>query len=98
MKCVIFSKDKLEYQMVKCTSSNNESIAKSIISEKFIGKFNKSEHEVIEGSILNDDNVYILEDWTGTKNLWQVCGHVTDINQSIILDLFKIRKIGVLFE
>ena len=76
-----------------------EDIAKAIVSEFYVGKFNKEEH-MNAGcpKIQNDKNLFILRDSYGTNNIWQVGGKSTDMTGFIIPHLYKVRRIGVMFD
>ena len=75
-----------------------EDIAKAIVSELYVGKFNKEEH-MNAGcpKIQNDENLFILKDSHGVNNIWQVGGKSTDMTGFIIPHLYKVRRIGVMF-
>ena len=72
---------------------------KAIVSGYYAGKFNKEEH-MNAGcpKIQNDKNLFILRDSYGTNNIWQIGGRLTDMTGFIISHLYKVRRIGVLFD
>ena len=76
-----------------------EDIAKSIVSEFDVVKFNKEEH-MNAGcpKIQNDKNLFILRKSYGANNIWQIGGRSTDMTGFIIPHLYKVRRIGVLFD
>ena len=76
-----------------------EDIAKAIVSEFYVGKFNKEEH-MNAGcpKIQNDENLFILKDSYGTNSIWQIGGRSTDMTGFIIPHLYKVRRIGVMFD
>ena len=77
----------------------NEDIAKAIVTEFFVGKFNVEEHMNAGCKKIKDDsNLFILRDSYGCDNIWQIGGKVTDMTGFIIPHLYKVRKIGVMFE
>ena len=80
-------------------NETSEDIAKAIVTEYFVGKFNKEEH-MNAGclKIQNDENLFILRDSYGCNNIWQIGGKSSDMTGFIIPHLYKVRKIGVMFE
>ena len=104
MKYITFEKDSdnMKWSRIYCNCDGNEiteNIAKAIITEFFIGKFIKEEH-MNAGcpKIKNDENLFILRDSYGCNNIWQIGGKSTDMTGCIIPHLYKVRKIGIMFD
>ena len=94
--------DDMRWSRIYCNldgKETTEDIAKAIITEYFIGKFNKEEH-MNAGcpKIQNDENLFILRDSYGCRNIWQIGGKLSDITGFIIPHLYKVRKIGIMFD
>lgn len=103
MKYFIYDEPKnIEWSVIYCNSHKEETtyedIIKSIISENFIGKFNKEEHTSITKSIKNDKRMYITVGEDGNKYIWQIGGLLSDMEGFLIPCAYKVRKIGILFE
>ena len=104
MKYMTFSKesDEVMWSQIYCNldgNETNEDIAKAIVSEYYVGKFNKNEHEsACQMPIVNDKNLFVLRDLYGLNNIWQIGGRAADIIGFIIPHLYKVRKIGVMFD
>lgn len=102
MRYLIYEKEDLEWKPIYCNMHRNETtfedIIKSIISENFIGKFNKDEHISITKPIKNDDKLYITIDSSGSYNIWQIGGLFTDMEDFVIPCTYKVRKIGIMFD
>lgn len=104
MKYITIEKESedMKWSRVYCNCNGNETsedIAKAIVTEYFVGKFNKEEH-MNAGcpKIQNDENLFILRDSYGCDNIWQIGGKSSDMTGFIIPHLYKVRKIGVMFE
>lgn len=103
MKYIIEEKsDDIRWSRIYCNFDGNETsedIAKAIVTEYFVGKFNKDEH-MNSGcpKIKNDENLFILRDAYGCNNIWQIGGKSSDMTGCIIPHLYKVRRIGVMFE
>lgn len=104
MKYITFDKesDESRWSQVYCNLGGKETpedIAKAIVTESFAGKFNKSEY-MNDGCprIANDSSLFILTDRYGCRNIWQVGGNVCDMTGFIVPHLYKVRKVGILFE
>ena len=96
-----YNKKQIENVMIYCNKNgeeNAEDIAKAIITDVFIGKFIAKEHTSITSPIKNDENMFILRDTYGHDNIWQICGKVSDYTDAIVPHLYRVRKIGVIFE
>ena len=94
--------DDMRWSRIYCNldgKETTEDIAKAIITEYFVGKFNKGEH-MNAGcpNIQNDENLFILRDSYGCNNIWQIGGRSSDMTGFIIPHLYKVRKIGVMFD
>ena len=92
----------MKWLRIYCNLDGNETaedIAKAIVSEFYVGKFNKEEH-MNAGcpKIQNDENLFILRDLYGINNIWQIGGRSTDMTGFIIPHLYKVRRIGVMFD
>ena len=66
--------------------------------ERFVDKFIAKEHVSIASPIKNDENMFILRDVYGYENIWQVCGKISDYTGFIIPHLYRVRKIGIMFD
>lgn len=94
--------DDIKWSFVYCNLNGNETtedIAKAIVTEIYIDKFHKEDH-MNAGcpKILNDENLFILRDTYGYNNIWQIGGKVTDMTEFIVPHLYKVRKIGIMFD
>ena len=94
--------DDMRWSRIYCNldgKETTEDIAKAIVTEYYVGKFNKEEH-MNAGcpKIQNDENLFILRDSYGCNNIWQIGGKSSDMTGFIIPHLYKVRKIGVMFE
>ena len=103
MKYITLEKESenMKWSMVYCNCNGNETledIAKAIVTEYFVGKFNKEEH-MSAGcpKIQNDEDLFILRDSDGCNNIWQIGGEFSDMTGFIIPHLYKVRKIGIMF-
>ena len=104
MKYITVEKESedMKWSRIYCNCNGNETsedIAKAIVTEYFVGKFNKEKH-MNAGcpKIQNDENLFILRDSYGCNNIWQIGGKSSDMTGFIIPHLYKVRKIGVMFE
>ena len=104
MKYIIVDREHedMKWSKIYCNLNGKETpedIAKAIVSEFYVGKFNKEEH-MNAGcpKIQNDENLFILRDSYGTNNIWQIGGRSTDMTGFIIPHLYKVRRIGVMFD
>lgn len=76
-----------------------EDIAKAIVSEFYIGRFDKEKHTNVGCTkIQNDENLFILRDSYENNNIWQIGGKAEDMTGFIIPHLYKVRKIGIMFD
>jgi len=104
MKYTTFSKesDNMKWSRVYCDldgRETNEDIIKSIGIEYYVGKFNKENHINVEcEEIKNDKDLFILRDFYGCNHIWQMGGRSCDIKGFIIPHLYKVRKIGYMFD
>lgn len=101
MKYMLYEKDQISKAIIYCDKSENETaedIAKAIGANNFVGKFIAEEHIATSSRIKNDNNMFILRDAYGHDNIWQVCEKVSDYNGAIVPHLYRVRKIGILFE
>jgi hypothetical protein len=104
MKYITIEKESRDasWSNVYCNRDGDETaedIAKEIVTEQFVGKFNKEEHtNVCCLQIKNDENLFILRDSYGCNNIWQIGGQVTDMTGFLIPYLYKVRKIGIMFD
>lgn len=94
--------DDMKWSNIYCNLGGKETaedIAKAIITHHYIGKFNKEDH-MNAGcpKIKNDENLFMLGDLYGTINIWQIGGKVSDMTGCIIPHLYKVRRIGVMFD
>ena len=94
--------DDMRWSRIYCNldgKETTEDIAKAIVTEYYVGKFNKEEH-MNAGcpKIINDENLFILRDSYGSNNIWQIGGKSADMTGFIIPHLYKVRKIGVMFD
>lgn len=94
-------KSKDDYSMVYCNLNGKET-AEDIIKATlnyFIGKFNANEHMSCGcNKILNDENVFIMENNDSGYELWQVGSKVSDMTGAIIPHLYYVRHIGYMFK
>ena len=104
MKYITVEKEEkdLRWSNVYCNCSGDETaedIAKAIVTEYFVGKFKKEEH-MNAGcpKIKNDENLFILRDSYGCNNIWQIGGKAIDMTGFVIPHLYKVRKIGIMFD
>lgn len=104
MKYITFEKESesMNWSRIYCNLDGKETpedIAKAIITENFVGKFNKEEH-MNAGcpKIQNDTDLFILRDTYGCNNIWQIGGKSCDMTGTIVPHLYKVRKIGIMFE
>lgn len=92
----------IKWSKIYCNLNGKETpedIAKAIVSEFYVGKFNKEEHMNVGcPKIQNDKKLFILRDLYGTNNIWQIGGRLTDMTGFIIPHLYEVRRIGVLFD
>lgn len=80
-------------------TKHQKTLQKAIVTEYFVGKFNKEEHTNAGcPKIQNDENLFILRDSYGCNNIWQIGEKSSDMTGFIIPHLYKVRKIGVMFE
>ncbi len=101
MKYLPYDKEQIGNIMIYCNKNGEETtedIARAIITDFFIGKFNAKEHISIASPIKNDENMFILRDTYGHENIWQVCGKISDYTDAIIPHLYRVKKIGIMFE
>ena len=101
MKYLPYEKEQIGKIMIYCNKNGEETsedIAKAITTDFFVGKFVAKEHVSITSPIKNDDNMFILRDVYGNNNIWQVCGKVSDYTDAIVPHLYKVRKIGIMFD
>ena len=101
MKYMLYEKDQISKAMIYCDKNGNETaedIAKAIGANNFVGKFIAEEHTATSSQIKNDNNMFVLRDIYGNDNIWQICEKVSDYNGIIVPHLYKVRKIGILFE
>ena len=104
MRYIIVDKehDDMKWSRIYCNLNGDETpedIAKAIVSEFYVGKFNKEDHMNVDSpKIQNDENLFILKDSYGTNNIWQVGGKSVDMTGFIIPHLYKVRKIGIMGE
>lgn len=95
-------REDMKWSKIYCNLNGKETpedIAKASVSEFYVGKFNKEEHmNAGYPKIQNDENLFILRDLYGTNNIWQIGGRLTDMTGFIIPHLYKVRRIGVLFD
>ena len=42
--------------------------------------------------------MFVMKDIYGHDYIWQVCGKVSDYTGAIIPHLYRVRKIGIMFE
>ncbi len=104
MKYITINKynEDMKWSRIYCNLDGKETpedIAKAIVSEFYVGKFSKEEH-MNAGcqKIQNDENLFILRDSYGTDNIWQIGGKSTDMTGFIIPHLYKVRRIGIMFD
>ena len=104
MKYITVDKDHedMKWSRIYCNldgKETSEDIAKAIVSEIFIGKFQKEEH-MNAGcpKIQNDKNLFILRDSYGANNIWQIGSKSTDMNGFIVPHLYNVRRIGIMFD
>ena len=102
MRYLTYTNKRIEKVMIYCDKAGNETsedIIKAIISQTLIGKFIAKDHDAIDcHPINNDENLFILNDGHKHHHIWQVCGKVSDYEGVIIPHLYRVRKIGVMFE
>jgi len=101
MRYLVYDKIHIENVMIYCNKDGKETaedIAKAITTHFFVGKFNAREHTSVTYPINNDENMFILRDTNGYNNIWQICGKVSDYTDAIIPHLYRVRKIGTMFE
>ena len=104
MKYITFEKESecMKWSRIYCNldeKETSEDIAQAIVTENFIGKFTKEEHMNVGcPKIKNDENLFILRDVYGCNNIWQIGGKSCDMIGSIVPHLYKVRKIGVMFD
>lgn len=102
MRYLTYRKENLEWKPIYYNTHKDktlcEDIIRSIVSEEFVGKFNKNEHISITKPIKNDYNLYITIDTNGNYNIWQIGGRFTDMEGFIIHNTYKVRKIGIIFD
>jgi hypothetical protein len=102
MKYLPYEKEQIVSVLIYCNGHEKEEtaedIAKAITTDFFVGKFTAKEHVSIASPIKNDDNMFILRDIYGHDNIWQVCGKASDYVGAIIPHLYKVRKIGIMFD
>lgn len=87
-----------EWQYLYCSNDDtDDNIIRSIVSESFVGKFNKEDHNYSVGlKIENDSKLYITRDIEGHMNIWQIGSKMTDMEGFIVPHVYKVRKIGIL--
>lgn len=101
MKYLPYDQEQIGNVMIYCNKNGEETtedIARAITTDFFVGKFNAKEHTSISSPIKNDENMFILRDTYGHDNIWQVCGKISDYTDAIIPHLYRVRKIGIMFE
>lgn len=101
MKYLPYEKEQIGKAMIYCNKNGEETaedIARAITTDFFIGKFVAKEHTSITSPIKNDDNMFILMDTYGHDNIWQICGKISDYTDAIIPHLYRVRKIGIMFD
>lgn len=101
MKYLPYEKEQIGKGMIYCNKNGNETpedIARAITTDFFVGKFVAEEHISIANPIKNDENMFILRDTYGHDNIWQICGKVSDYTDAIVPHLYKVRKIGIMFD
>ena len=100
MKYVVFNKKKKKKELLYSNIDNDTSdIIKALVSHTYIGPFIASDHTCMsDGGIKNDHDMYIMRDYEGNNCIWQVCGHVTDVEDFIIPNLYYVRKVGIIFD
>lgn len=100
---VIFNKSDIQWQMVYCNCHEldhemPEEIVKAITSYNFIGKFYKDDYICMNDgrdAIKNDNNLFVLSDYSGVKYIWQVGSKVADMEGFIIPHAYYVRCIGI---
>ena len=101
MKYLCYEKEQFENVMIYCNKNGEETaedIAKAIVTDFFVGKFVAREHNPVSSSIKNDENIFILRDVNGCNNIWQVCGKISDYTDTIVPRLYRVRKVGIMFD
>lgn len=101
MKYLPYEKRQIGNEIIYCNRDGDETaedIAKAIVTDYFVGKFVAKEHVSITSPIKNDKNMFILRDIYGHDNIWQVCGKVSDYTDAIIPHLYRVRRIGIMFD
>lgn len=104
MKYITVDKESndMKWSRLYCNKNGEETledIARAIVTHYFVGKFNKEEHSNAGcAKIENDENLFILRDSYGCDNIWQIGGKATDMTGFIVPHLYKVRKIGVMFD
>ena len=88
----------IPWQVIHCTSKFPQDIMRALMKEQFVSKFTKSEH-LSNGcpKIINDENLYIMQDSRTGYNLWEFGGPMRDIDDITIPNVYRIRKIGMLY-
>lgn len=101
MKYLPYDKEQIITVMIYCNKYGEETaedIAKAITTDFFIGKFVAKDHVSITSPIKNDEDMFILRDTHGHDNIWQICEKVSDYTDAIVPHLYRVRKIGIMFD
>ena len=101
MRYLTYEDNQIESEMIYCNKNGEETavdIAMAIITDFFIGKFVAKDHISIKSRIRNDNNMFVMKDIYGHDYIWQVCGKVSHYTGAIIPHLYRVRKIGIMFE
>ena len=101
MKYLPYEKEQIGKAMIYCNKNGEETaedIAKAITTDFFIGKFIAKDHISIASPIKNDEDMFILRDTCGHDYIWQICGKISDYTDAIVPHLYRVRRIGIMFD
>lgn len=102
MKYLLY--EQVTEEIIYCNKNGKETtedIAKTIANSSedlFVGKFIAKEYIPANSPIKNDGDMFILKDTYGHDYIWQICEKVSDYTNTIVPHLYRVRRIGIVFD